>query len=278
MDFSRTRRRTSSRPERGPSVGSLEGKVGLVTGGASGIGRSVVEHLAKAGASVMVADVDEIGGAEVADSVGGAFVRTDVSDPEQSQKAVAETVDRFGRLDIAHLNAGIITGESDFGSMSVEAYRRAVGINLDGVVFGAMAVVPAMSEGGAIIATASLAGLVAYPGDPIYAVTKHAVVGLVRSLGEQLEPRKITVNAICPGFVDTQLIGPFADEFRKAGFPLLTTDDVAEAVLQIVDSDLTGQVFICQPGRTCSPYKFRGVPGPRVEGAEGMAPPVLPSV
>jgi NAD(P)-dependent dehydrogenase (short-subunit alcohol dehydrogenase family) len=259
-------------------VGSLEGKVGLVTGGASGIGRSVVEHLAKAGASVMVADVDEAGGAEVADAVGGAFVRTDVSDPAQSKRAVAETVDRFGRLDIAHLNAGIVTGESDIGSMSVEAYRRAVGINLDGVVFGAMAVVPAMSKGGAIIATASLAGLVAYPGDPIYAVTKHAVVGLVRSLGEQLEPRNITVNAICPGFVDTQLIGPFADEFRKAGFPLLTTDDVAEAVLQIVDSALTGQVFVCQPGRTCAPYKFRGVPGPRVEGAEGMAPPVFPSV
>ena len=259
-------------------MGSLEGKVGLVTGGASGIGRAVVEHFAKAGASVMVADVDEARGREVADAVGGGFVRTDVSDPAQSERAVAETLGRFGRLDIAHLNAGITTGESDIGRLSVDAYRRAVGINLDGVVFGAMAVVPAMSDGGAIIATASLAGLVAYPGDPIYAVTKHAVVGLVRSLGEQLEPRNIKVNAICPGFVDTRLIGPFAEEFRKAGFPLLSTDDVAQAVLQVVDSDLTGQVFVIQPGREPTPYKFRGVPGPRAEGAEGMAPPVFPSV
>jgi NAD(P)-dependent dehydrogenase (short-subunit alcohol dehydrogenase family) len=259
-------------------LASLEGKVGLVTGGASGIGRAVVEHLAKAGASVMVADVDEAGGSEVADSVGGAFVRTDVTDPAQSERAVAEALGRFGRLDIAHLNAGIVTGESDIERLSVDAYRRAVGINLDGVVYGAMAAVPAMSDGGAIIATASLAGLVAYPGDPIYAVTKHAVVGFVRSLGEQLEPRNITVNAICPGFVDTQLIGPFADEFRKAGFPLLSTDDVAEAVLQVADSELTGQVFVVQPGREPAPYKFRGVPGPRTEGAEGMAPPVFPSV
>jgi NAD(P)-dependent dehydrogenase (short-subunit alcohol dehydrogenase family) len=259
-------------------VGSLEGKVGLVTGGASGIGRAVVEHLAKAGASVMVADVDDVGGNEVADSVGGGFVRMDVTEPAQSEKAVAETVRRFGRLDVAHLNAGIVTGESDIERLTVEAYRRAVGINLDGVVYGAMAVVPAMREGGAIIATASLAGLVAYPGDPIYAVTKHAVVGLVRSLGEQLQPRNIIVNAICPGFVDTQMIGPFAEEFRKAGFPLLSTDDVAQAVLQIVDSGLTGQIFVCQPGRICAPYEFRGVPGPRTEGAEGMAPPLYPSV
>jgi NAD(P)-dependent dehydrogenase (short-subunit alcohol dehydrogenase family) len=259
-------------------VGSLEGKVGLVTGGASGIGRAVVTHLAKAGASVMVADVDEAGGAEVAESVGGAFVRTDVTDPAASEVAVAETLKRFGRLDVAHLNAGVITGESDIERLSVEAYRRAVGINLDGVVYGTMAAVPAMSDGGAIIATASLAGLVAYPGDPIYAVTKHAVVGFVRSMGEQLEAKRITVNAICPGFVDTQLIGPFAEEFRKAGFPLLSTDDVAEAVLEVIDSGLTGQVFVVQPGLPPTPYKFRGVPGARAEGTEGMAPPVYPSV
>ncbi|MGH2753489.1 MAG: SDR family NAD(P)-dependent oxidoreductase [Actinomycetota bacterium] len=259
-------------------MGSLDGKVGLVTGGASGIGRAVVERLAKEGAAVVVADVDEDGGREVAGSAGGAFVRTDVRVPGDSEQAVAKAVETFGRLDLAHLNAGVVTGESDIERLSVDSYRRALGINLDGVVFGAMAAVPAMTNGGAIIATASLAGLVAYPGDPIYAVTKHAVVGLVRSLGEQLKPKGITVNAICPGFVDTQLLGPFADEFRKAGFPLLETHEVAGSVMEIVASDLTGQIFICQPGRTCTPYEFRGVPGPRTEGAEGMAPPVMPSV
>ena len=259
-------------------VGTLDGKVGLVTGGASGIGRAVVERLAKEGAAVVVADIDEEAGGRLASSVGGAFVRTDVRIPAQSEAAVATTLETFGRLDVAHLNAGVVTGESDIEGLSVDSYRRALGINLDGVVFGAMAAVPAMREGGAIIATASLAGLVAYPGDPIYAVTKHAVVGFVRSLGEQLKPKGITINAICPGFVDTQLLGPFVEEFRKAGFPLLETSEVAESVVDIAASELTGQIFICQPGRTCTPYEFRGVPGPRTEGAEGMAPPVMPSV
>ena len=168
----------------------------------------------------MVADVDEAGGAEVAESVGGAFVRTDVTDPAASEVAVAETLKRFGRLDIAHLNAGVITGESDIERLSVEAYRRAVGINLDGVVFGTMAAVPAMIDGGAIIATASLAGLVAYSGRS-HLRGDEACGGRFRPVdgratgAEEASP----INAICPGFVDTQLIGPFADEFRKAGFP-----------------------------------------------------------
>ncbi|MCA1702238.1 MAG: SDR family oxidoreductase, partial [Actinobacteria bacterium] len=168
------------------------------------------------------------------------------------------------------------TGESDITKLSVERYRRALGVNVDGVVFGARAVVPVMPSGGAIVATASLAGLVAYPGDPIYAVTKHAVVGLVRSLADQLQERGITINAVCPGFTETPMLEGFVGAFREAGFPLLDPSDVAEAVAGIVTSGRSGEVFVCQPGRTCEPYKFRGVPGPRSEGAEGMAPPIRP--
>ncbi|MGH2735892.1 MAG: SDR family NAD(P)-dependent oxidoreductase, partial [Actinomycetota bacterium] len=207
---------------------------------------------------------------------GGLFVRTDVSVPADLEAAVSATLTKHGRLDFVHLNAGVVTGESDVERLSVEAYRRAVGVNVDGVVFGAMAAVPAMKEGGAIVATASLAGLVAYPGDPVYGLTKHAVIGFVRALADQLEPKRITVNAVCPGFADTPMLAAFVNDFRKAGFPLLVPDQVAESVLQIAASGRTGEVFVCQPGRTCEPYRFRGVPGPRTDGAEGMEPPMRP--
>lgn len=257
-------------------MGSVAGRCALVTGGASGIGRAVAERLAREGASVVIADVDEDGGRDVASSLSGSFVRTDVRDPAQLEAAVDEAVDRFGPLAVAHLNAGVSTGENDVTKLTLDSYRRAVGINVDGVVFGTQAAARAMTEGGAIVATASLAGLVAYPTDFVYGLTKHAVVGFVRAVAEQLKARDITINALCPGFTDTPILGPFADEFRRSGFPLLSPEDVAEAFMTAISSGLTGEVMICQPGRLCEPYRFRGVPGPRTEGAEGMAPPVMP--
>lgn len=257
---------------------SFQGKVALVTGGASGIGRAVVERLCGEGASVILADIDEGSGAEVADSTGSLFVRTDVSDPEQLQGAVHAALEKHGRIDIAHLNAGVSTGDNDITRISLETYRRSVGINLDGVVFGAKAVVPAMTDGGAIVVTASLAGLMAYTMDFMYGATKHAVVGFVRAVAEQLAGRRITINAICPGFTDTPILGPFAAEFRRQEFPLLSADEVAEAFVRAVRSGSTGEVYIVQPGLLGEPYRFRGIPGPRVAGEEGKAPPLLPGV
>ncbi|MEA2460297.1 MAG: hypothetical protein QOH90_474 [Actinomycetota bacterium] len=254
----------------------FEGKVALITGAASGIGRAAAIRFAREGARVAVVDRDEENGPPVAEEVGGNFFPADVSDPDSIQRAVDGTVRTFGEIDYAYLNAGVVTGENDITKVSVESYRRAIGVNVDGVVFGARSVVPVMRRGGAIVATASLAGLVPYPGDPIYAVTKHAVVGLVRSLAEQLQERGISINAVCPGFTETPMLGGFVEAFRDAGFPLLDPMEVAGAVLDIVTSDRSGEVFICQPGRTCEPYKFRGVPGPRSEGAEGMPPPIRP--
>lgn len=257
-------------------MGSFEGRVALVTGGGSGIGRAVVERIAREGGHVVVADVDEDAGRTAADAAGGVFVRTDVARLEQNVSAVEEAVARYGRLDLVHLNAGIATGEADLAVLDEDAYRRAVGVNLDAVFFGTKAAAPEMTEGGAIVVTASLAGLVPYPGDPIYGLTKHGVVGFVRAAAQQLQARRLTINALCPGFVDTPIIGPFAEEFRARGFPLLEPDEVAGAVLEIASSGHNGEVFVCQPGRLCELYRFRGVPGPRVEGASGMAPPVQP--
>lgn len=257
---------------------SFADKVALVTGGASGIGRAVAERLAQEGASVVIADIDESLGREAADTTGVSFVRTDVSDPEALQAAVDKTIDEHGRLDVVHLNAGVATGENDITRISDATYRRAVGINLDGVILGTRASVPKMSEGGAIVVTASLAGLMAYSMDFMYGVTKHAVVGFVRAVSEQLSTREITINAICPGFTDTPILGPFAQEFRRQKFPLLSTEEVAEAFVRAVRSGSTGEVFIIQPGLLGEPYRFRGIPGPRVPGEEGKAPPLLPGL
>jgi NAD(P)-dependent dehydrogenase (short-subunit alcohol dehydrogenase family) len=252
----------------------LDGAVALVTGGGSGIGLAVVRRLAASGTRVVVADVDESAGRAAADAAAGRFVATDVRDPAQLEAAVAEAERAFGALHLAHLNAGVATGEGRLDELPLERYRAVVGVNLDGVVFGVRAALPALRRhGGAIVVTASLAGLVAYPLDPVYALTKHAVVGLTRALAEPLAADGITVNCVCPGFVDTPLFGPFADEFRAAGFPLLDADEVAAAVLDAATGGETGQAIVCQPGRPPLPYRFRGVPGPRGAGVEGRLPP-----
>ncbi|HWL64405.1 MAG TPA: SDR family oxidoreductase, partial [Actinomycetota bacterium] len=186
---------------------------------------------------------------------------------------VDTAVNEFGRLDVAHLNAGVGERGLDIATLSPESFHRAIGINIGGVVFGTRAAVNAMSKGGAIIATASLAGLVPYGGDPMYGLTKHAVVGFVRSVAKQLEDRNITINAVCPGFTRTAMLEEMVSVFEQRGFPLMDPEDIAEAVVKIASSEHTGEAFICQPGRIGELYKFRGVPGPRTEGAEGMEPP-----
>ncbi|MDX6699840.1 MAG: hypothetical protein QOF26_66, partial [Baekduia sp.] len=172
----------------------LRDKVALITGAASGLGRATAVALAAAGAEVVVADLDEAAGREVASQVGGHFVACDVSDFEANEAMVRFAVDTCGGLDIAYLNAGVATGCGIGEDFDVALYRRANGANLDGVVFGTHAVIPALKArgGGAIVATASLAGLTAVPFDPLYAANKHAVVGLARSLGPALAGDGIT--------------------------------------------------------------------------------------
>lgn len=248
-------------------------KVVLVTGAASGIGRATATLFAKEGAKVVVVDLDQEAGGAIASEIGGLFARADVSKPEQLEAAVETALSEFGRLDVAHLNAGVGERGVDVTELSEEVYERGIGINVGGVVFGTRAAARAMTEGGAIVATASLAGLVAYPGDPIYGLTKHAVVGFVRSAAEQLARKNIRINAVAPGFTRTAMLEEMVPIFEQNQFPLMDPGDVAQAVLKAAESDETGQVFICQPGRLGEIYKFRGVPGPRTAGAEGQAPP-----
>lgn len=243
----------------------LAGKVALVTGGASGLGRATCAALARAGAQVVVADVDAAGGEAVAADVGGHFVRTDVAALEDNLAAVAFAVERCGGLDLVHLNAGIASGCGVGEDFDLARYRRAMGINLDGVVFGTHAALPALRArgGGAIVATASLAGLTAVPPDPIYAANKHAVVGLARSLGMALGAEGIRYNAVCPGFAESRIIEGFREALVEAGFEIIPAETVADTVVHLLASPrVTGECWFIQPSRDPAPFRFRNVPGP----------------
>jgi NAD(P)-dependent dehydrogenase (short-subunit alcohol dehydrogenase family) len=245
----------------------LNGKRALVTGGASGIGEATARRLAAAGAQVAVVDRDEARATALVGEIGGLAVVADVTDAATMSGLVGQVEEHFGGLDVVFLNAGTTAGQSGIEDLDVEAYRRIMGVNVDHVVFGLVAAVPALRRagGGTIIATSSLAGLVPMPGDPIYTLTKHAVVGYVRSVAPTLIAENIRVNALCPGFADTPLIAHAKEQFGD--FPLLTADDVADGVQAILDRGEPGECWFVQPGREPAPYGFRGAPGPKGAGA-----------
>jgi NAD(P)-dependent dehydrogenase (short-subunit alcohol dehydrogenase family) len=209
----------------------------LITGGRGGLGRAFAAALG-AEADVTLLDLPEF----------------DVGDPAAWRALV-------GAYDAAFLNAGVVTGEADPAALSDQQYRRAVGANLDGVVYGVReCAARLMPGGGSILATASLAGLTATPMDPIYSATKHAVVGFVRSSAPELAKRGIRINALCPGFTDTPIV---ARELRGAlDVPLIEPSFVAEAALQALASEESGQAWVVQPNRILQ-FRFPNVPGPR---------------
>jgi NAD(P)-dependent dehydrogenase (short-subunit alcohol dehydrogenase family) len=246
-------------------VSRLEGKVALVTGAAGGIGRATVRALAREGAVVVVADLDEAGAHAVAAEAGAHAIACDVADLEANRAAVAFAVETCGGLDLVHLNAGVGSGCGVDGDFDLALYRRAMGVNLDGVVFGTHAALPALRArgGGAIVATSSLAGLVGTPYDVLYSANKHAVVGLTRSLGPTLAQEGIRFNAICPGFAESAMIEPIRELVAATGVAIIAPDQVAAAVVELFAGDAAGECVVIQPGRDPLPFAFRGVPGPR---------------
>ncbi|MCW2714776.1 MAG: dehydrogenase [Frankiales bacterium] len=252
----------------------LTGAVALVTGGASGIGAAAVRQLSAGGARVVIADLDLAAAEALAAEVGGTAVRCDVRDPLDSERAVALAEQAYGGLDVALLNAGVAGGFASWDDLDLDRYRTMVGVNVDGVVFGVRAALPALRRrgGGALVATASLAGLAPASATPVYALTKGAVVQFVRSMAPPLAVEGIRLTALCPGFVETPLLSGMVERFHESGFPLLTADDVAAAAVELARSGEPGACVICQPGREPTAYAFRGVPGPRGLG-EGVRPP-----
>ena len=205
----------------------------LVTGGASGIGRALVDRLEAEGASVRVLDL--------ADGF-------DVGDP-----AAWESVDA---VQLACLNAGVVSGVEDVRELSDERYRRVVATNCDGVVRGVRRLARVMEPGGAIVVTASLAGLTTMERDPLYAATKHFVVGFVRSVARQLGELGLTIDAVCPAIVDTPMLGEARERARASGFVLLQPEEIADAVLAAARDGSTGQCWTCIPGRPPERHEF----------------------
>jgi NAD(P)-dependent dehydrogenase (short-subunit alcohol dehydrogenase family) len=240
-------------------------QVALITGAASGFGRALTETLSGRGVRVVACDVDEEGGAEVAEATGALFVPCDVSSLEQNVAAVAVAVEEYGGLDLAFLNAGIALGTQLGDDFDPEAYRRAMAVNIDGVVFGVNAALPALRAGGggAIVATASLAGLTPVPMDPVYAANKHAVVGLVRSLGPVLAAEGVRINAVCPGFAETAIIAPIRELLESQRLPIIPVREVIDAVTELFEGDMSGECWFVQAGRPSEAFGFRGIPGPR---------------
>jgi NAD(P)-dependent dehydrogenase (short-subunit alcohol dehydrogenase family) len=256
-------------------MGVLSGKVAVVTGGGSGIGRATAARLADAGASVAVVDLDGAAAERAADELGGLALQADVGRSDAWPGIIEAVTSRFGGIDLAHLNAGVMTGEVDITKLEDDTYRRAVGVNVDGVVFGVRALVPPLTArgGGAIVATASLAGLIGFSPDPIYCLTKHAVVGLVRSLVPQLGEHHITINAVCPSIVDTPMIAEQREMLEQSGFPLIDVSAVAEAVIDRLSGEESGQAMVIQAGREALAFRFARPPGPRAGGTAGQLPP-----
>jgi NAD(P)-dependent dehydrogenase (short-subunit alcohol dehydrogenase family) len=206
----------------------------LVTGGRGGIGTAICERLD----DPLVLDLPEF----------------DVGNPEAWRSL-------DGEFDAAFLNAGVGIGYPDAADVPEAEYRRIVGANLDGVVFGTRELAKRlMPNGGSIVATASLAGLTAMPFDPSYTATKHAVVGWVRAAAPALAERGIRLNALCPGFADTPIV---ETELRdRLDVPLMEASFVAEAAMRVLEDSETGRAWVVQPNRV-EPFRFPGVPGPR---------------
>jgi NAD(P)-dependent dehydrogenase (short-subunit alcohol dehydrogenase family) len=256
-------------------MGALENKVAVVTGAASGIGKAAATLLASHGAKVVVVDVNADGAGEVAHAVGGRAVVGDVTRPEHWSE-VLDAARSLGGVHAAYFNAGVTTGEPDVTALSVDQYRRIMAVNIDGVVFGVQALLPDMvaGGGGAMVVTSSLAGIVAFAGDPMYTLTKSALIGLVRSIAPRLLESGVTVNAVCPGLVDTPLIdGDIRDAIAEIDFPLISPAEVAAAAVGCVLGTETGQAIVVQLGREPMAYRFGGTPGPRLPEAEGKIAP-----
>lgn len=252
-------------------MAAFEGKVALITGAGSGIGRDAAVGLARGGAKIVVADVDETGGNETVSLVQQAgssavFIRTDVSQPEQVEAAVAAAVDSFGGLHIVVNNAGI-GGEANLtGDYSLEGWHKVIDINLHGVFYGMRYGIPAIlaSGGGSVVNISSILGLVGWASAPAYVAAKHAVSGLTKAAAVEYAAQGIRVNSVHPGFIETPLltkagIVPGTDGYnfiasKHAMNRLGTADEVANIIVWLCSDEasfVTGSNYTVDGGYTC---------------------------
>lgn len=246
----------------------LAGRVALVTGGGSGIGRASALAFARAGAAVVVSDVSASGGEETVRQISAAggeacFILADVADGEQIAALVAATVSRYGRLDYAHNNGGIEGPLSTVVDLDEGEWDRVIDINLKGVWWCFKHEIPAMlaNGGGAIVNTASVSGLKGFPPLlPAYVASKFGVVGLTAVAARHYARQGIRINAICPGAIDTPMLDRIGEGAQRLGVSLVAENpagrlgdpaEVAEAVVWLCSdsaSFVTGQTLTIDGG------------------------------
>lgn len=244
-------------------------KVAMVTGGSAGIGQATVLAFAQAGAAVIIADILEDEGRKLArhiESEGGRamFVRTDVASEAELADCVRQAVERFGRLDYGINNAGVEQSGRPVVESDGEQFRRIMDVNVGGVLMGMKAQIPAIraAGGGAIVNLSSIAGLIGFPGAPVYAASKHAVLGLTKTAALECAHDNIRVNAVCPGAIETEMIERFVQHDAAARKGLVAEhplgrmgrpEEVASAILWLCSRAagfVTGQHITIDGGYT----------------------------
>jgi NAD(P)-dependent dehydrogenase (short-subunit alcohol dehydrogenase family) len=227
-------------------TGSGSPPVALVTGAASGIGLATSVGLSERGYAVVA--IDRVRPDDLCDRIktgGGNAVPVagDVASAHTYEAAI-EAAREFGSLEVAVLNAGVRGETGDITQLTMEAYRTLLDVNVTGVYLGLRALIEAWTgRRGRVVVTASGGGLIGVAHDPVYALTKHAVVGLVRSLGLRGDLDHIRINCICPGGVDT----PMLPESRRAGRELVSPEVVANSILEILGSERSGEAWVLTP-------------------------------
>jgi NAD(P)-dependent dehydrogenase (short-subunit alcohol dehydrogenase family) len=236
------------------------GKVAVITGGGSGIGRTTAQRLAAQGASVMIVDVDVRMGEETVSLIEhkgarAAFAMADVTDGEQMSATLQSVLSRFNRFDILFNNAGNHLPPPGFPRVPIDVWRRVLDVDLQAVLLGCHLAYPLMKEagGGVIINTASMAGLYPMPLDPVYGAAKAGVIHLTYSL-VNWQKEGIRVNCVCPGIVDTSMVARMLETRNKADLKsvkpqnILQPDAIADVVLNFIHDDrLAGQVVEVRP-------------------------------
>ncbi|HAF68979.1 MAG TPA: short-chain dehydrogenase [Acidimicrobiaceae bacterium] len=227
----------------------LDGKVSVITGGASGIGAACVEAFTQAGSQVAVVDVNLEGANQIAGAAGGIAIHCDLADPSAIDAMVRQVETELGPIDVLFNNAGIGSG-SDIFSSPIDEWQRQWDVNLMSHVHAVRAVLPGMLERGEgyLLHTASMAGILSSHGNLPYAVSKHAVVGLAEWLSFTYAHHGIGVSLLAPLAVRTPMLGDAADGewASQAGGPIKETDEVAQQVLDAINEDrflvLTDQI------------------------------------